>query len=135
MIFDTLDNKDTYSAISPLINRALNFLSTIKPDEFEKQTVEIDGKKVFALFQSYHTESDENHLFEAHNRYIDIQYLVSGEEVIRVADRRNLNEAVSYSDDKDIAFYSLEPGTDLLLKPGCFTILFPWNAHAPEAIL
>ncbi len=132
MIVDTIKNKDHYSALSSSIHTALDFLSNVKPENFKEQTLEIDGRNIFAMFQFYTTESEASHFYEAHDKYIDIQFIVAGEEVIRVANRELLTVTDPYDTEKDISFYSLVPGWDLLLKPGDFTMLFPWDAHAPK---
>ncbi|MBM2838908.1 MAG: beta-D-galactosidase, partial [Deltaproteobacteria bacterium] len=44
--------------------------------------VDIDGDRVFALVQRYETVMTDAPRFEYHRKYIDIQYIVSGEEII-----------------------------------------------------
>ena len=85
----------------------------------------------FASVQRYVTrESGE---FEAHRKYIDIQYVVSGKEVIELAERKDLGtETVPYDQDKDIEFYSsAENISRLHLKTGDSAVFFPSDAHKP----
>ena len=85
----------------------------------------------FASVQRYVTrESGE---FEAHRKYIDIQYVVSGKEVIELAERKDLGtETVPYDQDKDIEFYSsAENFSRLHMKAGDSAVFFPSDAHKP----
>ena len=47
----------------------------------------IDGEAIFALVSTYETEPEGARSFEAHRKYIDVQYLLSGREIIHWAGR------------------------------------------------
>jgi len=68
--------------------------------------------------------------WEAHRRYIDIQYLVSGIERIGYTPVANLALTTPYDEDKDVAFYQGH-GDILTLEPGMFAVFFPHDAHMP----
>ena len=91
--------------------------------------MEIDGERVFALFQSYETKP-ENDRPEAHRKYIDIQYLIEGEELIGVAPLTSMERVAEAAPERDIWFYEGETAK-LPLGGGRFAILFPQDAHAP----
>ena len=84
MIYDTLDHAGQYRKLSGNLAKALDYLTGTELETVEAGCVEIDGERVFALFQSYETKP-ENDRPEAHRKYIDIQYLIEGEELIGVA--------------------------------------------------
>ena len=86
---------------------------------------------VFAIVQEYFTK--EESVYEAHKKYIDLQYIVSGEEIIYVSDISEVQECVeSYDETKDIAFYQTEQSCrKLKLEKDTFVILFPNDAHKP----
>ena len=132
MIFDSIARVALYKPIGPRIASALSFIERIDTSEFTPGEVEIQGRDIFAVFHEYTTEPVEGREYEAHREYIDIQYLLAGEEVIRVTDLARLTEAVPYDQERDIAFYHTVPGNDLLLRQGEFTILFPHDAHLPK---
>lgn len=96
--------------------------------------VDIDGDRVFALVQRYETVKTDTPKFEYHRKYIDIQYIVSGEEVIgwAPADRMVVTEA--YDGDKDICFGTVPEGevTPVYLKAGQLAVLYPEDGHAPK---
>ena len=131
MVCDSIANASLYEGLGARIAAGLAFLAQ-DHGEFGEQTVEIDGRDVYAMFQPTATERETGRLYEAHRSYIDIQYLVSGEELIRVADVGTLEETTPYDSDRDVAFYALAAGTDLRLRPGDFAILYPHDAHLPK---
>lgn len=131
MVCDNIANASLYEGLGARIAAGLAFLAR-DHGEFGERTVEIDGREVYAMFQPTATERETGRFYEAHRSYIDIQYLVSGEELIRVADVGTLEETTAYDSERDVAFYGLAPGTDLRLRPGDFAILYPHDAHLPK---
>ena len=87
---------------------------------------------LYANIQTYQTKEDA--LFEAHRDYIDIQYIISGEEKIGVTDYSSCTEAVAYDKEKDIEFLNGE-GEYYPLKEGEYMILYPQDAHKPSISL
>lgn len=87
---------------------------------------------LYANIQTYQTKEDA--LFEAHRDYIDIQYIISGEEKIGVTDYSSCTEAIAYDKEKDIEFLNGE-GEYYLLKEGEYMILYPQDAHKPSISL
>ncbi|MDR3588991.1 MAG: YhcH/YjgK/YiaL family protein [Negativicutes bacterium] len=132
MIVGHIDNleKELYP---PLLMKGLRFL---KETDFVKAPVgrnEIDGDKMFALVQEYQPDVRENRKAETHAKYIDIQYIVSGEEIMGYA---NLTGAAEVAEDrladKDAIFYkNLGDETDIKAGPGMYAIFFPWDIHRP----
>lgn len=86
---------------------------------------------VFAIVQEYLTKNDS--VYEAHKKYIDLQYIVSGEEEIHVCDINEVLDCVeSYDENKDIVFFqSARTCRKVKLERDTFVILFPNDAHKP----
>jgi biofilm protein TabA len=135
MILDTLDQCSTYEAISPRLVKAFNFLRQMT-DQFPVGRHEIDGDDVYAMVQSFATTAVETRKYEAHRKYIDVQYLISGREVIYWAPLPLLTEVLMPFDEKqDAALYGLVPeGVPVPMRPGQFMILFPEDGHIPGCI-
>jgi biofilm protein TabA len=132
MIQDTLANSARYEVLSPHLQKAFAYLRTIDGTQpLGRQ--EIDSDKMFAIVESYVTRPQEQALFEAHRRYIDVQFLYSGRESILWAPLATMQEVQRpYDEVKDIAKWSLVPNfTPIHLSAGHFAILFPEDAHAP----
>ena len=132
MIQDTLDNARRYEALSPRFARAFDYLRTVDGTQVLGRHA-LDGENLFALVQRYSTRPFETASFEAHRRYIDIQYVYSGRETILWAPLASMREeTMPYDASKEAAFFKLVPDvTPLHLAAGHFAILFPEDAHAP----
>lgn len=132
MIQDTLDNSARYEALCPRFAKAFGFLRTVDGTQTLGRH-DIDGDQVFALVQTYQTKPAAEALFEAHRKYIDVQFLYSGRETILWAPLAAMKEqTMAYDESKEAALWKLVPDTTALhLSAGHFAILFPEDAHAP----
>lgn len=132
MIYDKIDNLNTYVGLSEDIRKGLEWLCDAKPD-VENGVYELSSQ-VKAIVSEYTTKEVNENGYEAHHDYIDIQFLISGEEYINSSPLEYLNEIKAYNKDIDAAFY-VETGTnhqELLLGNGYFAILFPQDGHMPQ---
>ncbi|MDD5435916.1 MAG: YhcH/YjgK/YiaL family protein, partial [Nitrospira sp.] len=85
MITDLLNNASQYSKMNMKIETALNYLQDTDLSNLKPGRYEIDGSDIFALMQNYETKPKENGFWEAHRKYIDIQYVIKGTELIGYA--------------------------------------------------
>lgn len=132
MILDILENSKNYAGVDSKITRALNFLKENDIINLPVGKYPIDGDDIFALVQEYTTKPLEQCKLEAHKRFIDIQYIVKGTEIIGWAPENSLEIAEAYNPDKDIAFYKVpENWTATKLIDGHFAVLFPEDGHMP----
>jgi YhcH/YjgK/YiaL family protein len=93
---------------------------------------EIQGDAVYALAMKSPSRAPEAGQFESHRDYIDIQYLVSGEEIIGVAPVAKLQAVTPYDAAKDIIFYAVPKAyRELEIHPGHFAVFFPPEGHLP----
>src|SRR3989339_84649 len=93
---------------------------------------EIRGRDVYAIASSYKTASRGEKKFESHRKYADIQFLVSGREVIEWSPAAELKLFSPYNPQKDAAFYKKPAQTSLLnMSPGIFAVFFPGDGHMP----
>ncbi len=69
-------------------------------------------------------------VFETHKKYIDIQYVYDGTEVIGYADIDTLKVTKEYDAEGDYALHEGE-GVFFTLKPGDFAVFAPMDAHMP----
>ena len=109
MIVAALKDLSHQVALSPAMQQALDFLNRIQTStEPQPARVEIDGKRIYALFQDYETiPAGTDVRFEAHRQYIDIQYIVSGEEMMAWAPLSALQNPTDYNPEKDILYGTL----------------------------
>lgn len=132
MILDTLENAARYEPLNSRFAMAFAFLRTVDGTQ-ESGRHDIDGDHCFALVQTYATKPVEKALFEAHRKYIDVQFVHSGRETILWAPLSMMTEeTMAYSDEKDAALWKLTADTTPLhVSAGQFAILWPEDAHAP----
>ena len=88
--------------------------------------------RVKAIVSEYETKPVNENGYEAHRKFIDIQYLLKGKEKNCCLPIEKLKETKAYSEEKDAAFYEAEvPAQELILGDRCFAIYFPQDGHLP----
>ena len=131
MLYDSLKHIEFYKGIHPGVYRALEILRDTDFSQLEDKRYEVDGDNLFFFLQSYETKPD-NDTPEAHRKYIDIQFLVSGREKMGVAPLEDMSEEVEARPDGDIWFYSGPMDYITLTARDRFAVLWPGDAHAPS---
>ncbi len=110
----------------------LAFLQANDPRTLADSTYAItaDGS-VSASISRYMTKDSAN--FEAHRKYIDLQYVIEGQEYIQITSIDSVNNCIQpYNAVKDIEFHSSATSlTECLADPSQLVILFPNQAHKP----
>jgi len=132
MILDILPQWHRYAPLNPRFARAFTFLEAVTP-EIADGRHDIEGDAAYALVQRYRTRPVADPRLEAHRRFIDIQYLVAGRELIFWSSLATLAEAtVPYDQVKEAALFAAVDGmVPVRLAAGQFAIFFPADAHAP----
>lgn len=86
----------------------------------------------YVNIETYETKLRKDCRFESHRKYIDVQIIISGQELISVAKPEELKICEKYSEEKDIVFYENNINcVDFIIKYGEFLILDPSQAHMP----
>lgn len=130
MIFDKLEHYKTYSAISENLKTGFEWLTKTYTLDTPEGKYDIDGDKVYAIVTSYKTKPYSEGDFESHRKYLDIQYIPEGEEMICYTGLENLSPKTEFDYEKDIVFYTGD-GEPFLLPEGYFMVLFPQDGHKP----
>ncbi len=134
MIYGQLKNFEQEKiAFSPALQKGLLYLKNTDLSTLSVGRHDIDGDTIFALVSEYATEPKKDRKPEAHQRYIDIQYLASGEEMIGCSLLSSEYEVLQDElEQKDLIFYNeVKQEVDMLLKPGVYAVLFPNDVHRP----
>ena len=132
MIIDSLKNQTLYP-YGDLWNKAFAFLRTVTP-ELEAGRYDIDGDNLFANLNCYETKPRTDAKPEDHQRYIDIQVIISGSETFEIFPKKGLRPVEPYDTERDLQFYHLpdEPApVRFTLTPGQFAVFFPEDVHMP----
>lgn len=130
MILDNIENYKKYEDLNKNFQKAFEFLKREDLGTLEVGKYEIHGKNVFAMVQEYETKDLENAKYEAHRKYIDIQYLIEGSENMGYESLDKLQVSSLYSEENDFMLLTGEPRL-ILFKEREFFILFPEDAHMP----
>lgn len=83
MIYDTLNHRKQYQSVHPGVAAALDALADTDWSAVPDGRYELDGDNVFINVMRYDTKAD-NPTPERHEKYIDIFYLLEGEEEVAV---------------------------------------------------
>ena len=129
MILDTIQNADLYKSLDANLSLGLEYLQNTDFSSLEMGKYQIKGDEVFAILQTYDTKEECDCRLEAHKKYVDIQYMVSGNEIMGVVPFAN-QEISEDLPNNDVTFYK-GTGAPILVKEGSFTIFFQTDVHAP----
>jgi len=103
-----------------------NNLGTIEPGKYE-----IDGDDAYAIITEAPSKEFEQSKWEAHEKFVDIQYVINGEEKIGVTPLSAATISKPYDDANDYANYDAD-GKYYTAKPGTFFLFFPDDVHRPN---
>jgi len=131
VIFDHINERQTYLSVSPDIRTGLEYLASLAPDialgEYQV------SPNVLALVTEYSTKVENFHLFEAHRHVIDIQFPIIGREGVEWSRLEGMNVAVEYDPAKDRTMYSHPQNlTNIVMGNGFFAVFWPADAHNPQ---
>ncbi len=128
MIKDSVQNTAVYRGIHPGVEKALETIASGEYLKWDAGRHDVEGDELFCLIQDYNTKSEGK--LEAHNKYIDIQVVIRGNERIAYAERSVLTADGDFNDESDIGFFG-GSGDPVFLREGDFAVFFPGDAHAP----
>lgn len=120
-----------YHQNSEQCKQAFAFLRVTNLKDIAEGKIELDGDNLFIGVDKYQSKDINATRYEAHKNYIDIQYVISGEEQIGVTNLNSSELLEAYNEEKDVAFYSSEKGKYLHAHPGNFFVFFPEDVHRP----
>lgn len=86
---------------------------------------------VRVIVQEYLTRPtvDAQVRFERHEKFIDVQCMIEGEELHAASKIGTGTEIVPYNENDDIMFYTVDDAPYYIIKAGYFTIFFPDDMH------
>jgi YhcH/YjgK/YiaL family protein len=124
MIYDKIENLGNY----PELKAVKAFCDTHKLKELAIGKYSLENGDYLAVSE-YETGKEKD--FEAHEKYIDVQYVIEGEEIIVVADKADGELCKDYDEGKDVAFYKAKNGTAYTIDKGHFILLDVDDLHQP----
>ena len=133
MIIDRVENGRLYEPMHKRFGKAFAVLRDPAIAQKPDGRYPVDGDDLFYIVQHYTTKPIDQGRFESHKKYIDIQALIAGQEILGWSPITGLEVVEPYDQAKDIMFYRV--GTILAqtrLVPGLFCLLYPHDAHLPS---
>ena len=137
MILGHIDQSEQEGAFYPAaIQKGLAYLRDTDFSRIADGKYKIDGENMLAIISEYSPDARENRKAETHNKYIDIQYIHSGEEMMgfaRLSDGVEASEG--YLPEKDATFYK-SVGNELAITVAqrMYAVFFPWDIHRPGCV-
>ena len=132
MLVTTFDHAAGNDYLAARFQKAYAFLNRDDLGSLPLGRVDIDA--VFANVQEYDTVPAEEKQLEAHRRYYDVQFVVSGEEVMQFAPLEGLAKVQPFDEDADFGLYCTpERPSSIVLRAGDVAVLAPEDAHKPHA--
>ena len=130
MVTDSLTNAKMYYGLGERIAKALQYLQEHDGTRLPLGKTPIDGDQIFALVQDNTTKPKAEGVWEAHRKYIDVQFVAAGVEQMGWAKVDTLTVKKPYDADADYTLFD-GSGDFLTVSAGSFTIFFPQDGHIP----
>ena len=114
-----------YAPLLPGIEEAFDAINAL--ETYEPNTYQLSGGNRFFVNVGTTIAPD---VAEAHRKYMDIQYIVKGQETMGWADLADCPPANEFSDEKDIGMYTGN-FTFTTIREGMCYVVFPEDVHMP----
>ena len=132
MIFSSIYAKSDCFSYPEAIKTAIDYLKQNDFINMEPGIYEIRGKKIYAQVFDTVTEPAEKKRPEVHEKYVDVQFLVSGKERLGFAPDTGTCQVAERIEERDLIFYEeVENESFICAVPGCYTMFFPSDIHRP----
>lgn len=131
MILDTLENAAKYAGFKAGLSEGFGFLDQPGLAELADGKYEISNSLVYAIVQRGDGRAASEGKLEGHRKYIDIQYVISGEESMGWSPRSAVPESDTYDEEKDLEFFEGNPQSIVQVPPGSFAVFLPTDLHLP----
>ena len=130
MILDRLTNAEQYYSLNPHFKEVFEYIKTIDLVNCREHRLVLSDD-VYINIDNPTLRPKCEATPEVHNKYIDIQIPLVGEEQVGVMSREDCHIVLRRDDEKDYIIYKELPENFFRLTPKDFVIFFPNDAHAP----
>ena len=132
MILDTLRQASRYDTVHPLFPLAAATLRGIDAASLPPGRHPLRGEECVLIIARDEGRGTQGAVLEAHRRYIDVQYVLDGTDLIGwrpAGDCRRITRP--YDEAGDVELYGDAPLTWCSVGGPLFALFFPADAHAP----
>lgn len=132
MLFGHISDLALMPEMNPVLRNAIEKALALDPACLAPGSYKIDGETLFMNVMTFETQPREQKRAELHQRYIDIQILLSGEEIIDFGIQGSAQDATSYNEEDDYQLTdTITHCQTLSLTPNMFAIFMPYEPHKP----
>ena len=130
---DVLEFASQYAKNRIYWEKAFAYLRETDLDNVAPGKYLLDEDNVYVSVAENKTKPLEDTKWEAHQRYIDIQYVMRGKEKMGVAPVSSAQMTTPFNAADDVGFYAVTEADSqyYIAEPGVFFIFFPKDAHRP----
>ncbi|NEZ47460.1 DUF386 domain-containing protein [Clostridium niameyense] len=129
MILDNIKNAGLYYSSDTKIGKALEYLKNKDFSKDEKGVHQVDGDDLYYVVVEYNTKEKENGFWESHKKYIDIHYMISGQEKLLYSNFNHVEIEKDYDEKVDAYILKGKSEGESILKEGFFMLYFPEDVH------
>ena len=125
-------NLEIYKILNKYFGHAFDEIKKLLNGDVADGSYKFDGDAFYVNVFTYQSKKEADCCFEKHKKYIDIQVVLEGEEIIGFESEDKLTMTAEELESKDYMLFSLNEGYDRLrVGRGDFVIFFPHEPHAP----
>lgn len=117
------------SSLEERCMEAVKFLSQLNAEDLSLGRHDVNEGFFYNVIE-YDTTNEADKPYESHRKFVDIQFLLSGVEIMQIIDIDRLQVKNLYDSIKECTLYkSLNNTASIILRPGSVMILYPKDAH------
>lgn len=133
MILASIETSNLYVGLHPLFTKAFAEIKRIASESWVEETFIIIEDDLF-IITSDNTPKGADAKLEFHRKYIDIQFVLDGEDSIGWKNLTDCSKLLKeYEEEKDYGLFEDTATTVAVVPKNHFAIFFPEDAHAPLA--
>lgn len=135
MVHDLLINQNTYHSLGLRFRQAFAFVTDAANNGAEDGAYTIaDG--VTAVVKTYMTQTPDELKLENHEKFIDLQYMLSGSEIMEWLPQLPETVLAAYDPGADVTFYGDDSrAIPVPVREGAFVLFWPQDVHKPSCVI
>ncbi|WP_250278224.1 YhcH/YjgK/YiaL family protein [[Clostridium] colinum] len=128
MIYSNIKNIEEYKFLPENIQKCFEYIKQNNLKALPKGIYEICGKDLFVNIVEYETTTEDKRFFEAHKNYLDLHFMIDGEEIININFIKNM-EQKPFVEEEDFLPLEGAKKSSIVLQEEDFLILYPNDGH------
>ena len=120
------------AGLSPVLLEAVRLAVKAQPQQCEPGRYDLQGDDIYMNVMRFTTQPAESKKAELHEKFIDIQILLEGEEPLHYGVADSARECETWHHEEDYRLCStIANQQQVVLKPGMFAFFLPGEPHKP----